>query len=123
MITTSNKFIYTDKPILPHNIHIQPYSPQQQTQPLPQQCSCGFYHNMYNMVNGNSFLCCYCGSSNQFNQNDQTNEITTPLTQTVFVQEQSFEKHFLFLISLQLQPSVFNQLIKPTFSQITQKGY
>ena len=74
MITTSNKFIYTDKSILSHNIHIQPYSPQEQTYYLPQQCSCGFYHNMYNMLNGNTFLCCNCGLPNQFNDINQSNQ-------------------------------------------------
>ena len=53
MIKTSNQFLYSNKSLLPHTIHLQPYSPQEQNQIIPPQCSCGFYHNIYNQMNSN----------------------------------------------------------------------
>ncbi|EDR23892.1 hypothetical protein EDI_217970 [Entamoeba dispar SAW760] len=119
MITTSCQFIYKQKDILPHTINIIPYPINEQSSPQPKQCKCGYYDNIYNTHNGNSFICCNCGRINENIEN-------IPKTQATIhteIQHSSIERKFIFLISLQLEIVSCQEMIKKTIKQISSKGY
>lgn len=118
MITTSNQFIYPNRPVLPHAIHINPYPLSVEPIPLPARCDCGFYDNLYNTHVGNSFVCCNCGKTGS-----ATVIPTTAATITTEVKGDGYERSFIFVVSLQLQSADSQRMIKLTIQRMTELGY